>query len=59
MMNQFPATWTKYTQNTRPGWTWQPTIRQQFRPFDSFASQCILTLCGSMMLVLLVKMAAM
>lgn len=58
MMNQVPATWAKYTQNARPGWTWQPTVRQQFRPFDSLASQCILTLCGSGMLVLLVMLAA-
>ena len=58
MMNQVPATWAKYTQNARPGWTWQPTIRPRFRPFDSFVSQCILCMSGTGMLVLLTMLVA-
>ena len=51
------AAWSKYTKQSRPGWTWgQPTC-QHFRPFDSFGAKCILTVCGALLLVLFVMMA--
>lgn len=55
--NTCQAPWAKYTTAHRPGWTWEPPVRQRFRPFDTFGEQVILALCVSMMLVLFVFMA--
>ena len=51
------AAWSKYTKQSRPGWTWQMDVRKPFRPFDSFGEQCILAICVPVLLVLLVMMA--
>lgn len=53
----YEAPWAKYTTARRPGWTWEPPVRQRFRPFDTFSEQVMLALCVSMMLVLFVFMA--
>lgn len=51
------AVWSKYTKQSRPGWTWEMDVKQQFRPFDSFGGFCVLMVCLPVLLVLLVMMA--
>lgn len=49
--------WNKYAAASRPGWTWEPVARQQFRPFSTVGEKLILTMCGSIMIVLIAIMA--
>ena len=48
---------SKYCHTPRPGWTWTPPVRQQFRPFSTIGEQLLLGLCISGMLALIVFMA--
>ena len=49
--------WNKYAAASRPGWTWEPVARQRFYPFATVWEKLILTLCASIMLVLILRLA--
>lgn len=48
---------SKYCHAPRPGWTWTPPVRQRFCPFSTIGEKLMLTICGSLMLALVVFMA--
>lgn len=45
-------TWSRYAAQSRPGWTWEQPTRQKVRPFEGIGSQCILSICVPLLLVL-------
>ena len=51
------AAWSKYTKQSRPGWTWDMDVKRQFRPFDSIGTQIVLAVCIPLLLVLFVLLA--
>lgn len=48
--------WGKYAKQQRCCWTWEADVKKPFNPFDSIGAKCILVVCVSVMLVLVVLM---
>lgn len=53
----YATPWAKYATARRPGWTWEPPVRQRFQPFDTVGEKIMLTISGMLMLVLFIVMA--
>lgn len=51
------VSWRKYAAARRSVWTWTPPIQHPFCPFATIGAQIILTLCGTLMLALVIFMA--
>lgn len=50
--------WSKYAKQPRRYWTWAADVKKPFNPFGGIGAKFMLMICGALMLVLFVKMAA-
>ena len=55
--NKNDVAWSKYAKQHRMYWTWAADVKKPFNPFNGIGAKCMLVICGTLMLVMFVKMA--